>query len=96
MGRSVLTANSVNQAVNLLNEGHVPTLVLSDLIMPHATGWDLLKYLREDSELRHVPVIVVTAVDTSDARVIADAVMQKPLDPRKLVETAKRLVATHI
>ena len=95
-GFSVLTAKSVNEAVNLLSDGHVPTLVLSDLVMPHISGWELLKYLREDADLRHVPVIVVTAVDTHDVRVIADVVIQKPIDPQKLIETARRLVGTHI
>ena len=94
-GLSVKTAKSVLGAVELLHgsESMIPDLIITDLIMPQTTGWDLLAHLRDDSLLRHVPVMVVTgASDPKDAPVIADSVMQKPLDPFEVASTARRLM----
>ncbi len=38
-----------------------PALVVSDVMMPGRSGTDLLRDLRRDARLRHVPVILVTA-----------------------------------
>jgi putative nucleotidyltransferase with HDIG domain len=38
-----------------------PAIVVSDLMMPGRSGTDLLRDLRRDARLRHVPVILVTA-----------------------------------
>ncbi|CAN5714752.1 N/A [soil metagenome] len=92
-GLSVQTAKNVLGAVEQLHGGNpVPDLIITDLVMPQTTGWDLLAHLREDSLLRHVPVMVVTGVDPSDSPVVADAVLQKPLDPFEVASTARRLM----
>ena len=94
-GLSVKTAKSVLGAVELLHCGDnvVPDLIITDLIMPQTTGWDLLAHLRDDALLRHVPVMVVTgASDPNQEPVVADSVMQKPLDPFEVASTARRLM----
>ncbi len=47
----------------------VPALVLLDLCMPHATGWDLIKRLRGEPATQNVPVVVVTSFPI-DARLL--------------------------
>lgn len=47
----------------------VPALVLLDLCMPHATGWDLIKRLRGEPATQDVPVVVVTSFPI-DARLL--------------------------
>ena len=37
------------------------SLVLLDLVMPVVSGFDVLKAMRDDDELRHIPIIVMTA-----------------------------------
>jgi two-component system cell cycle response regulator len=94
-GLSVKTAKSVLGAVELLHcsDCIIPDLIITDLIMPQTTGWDLLAHLRDDALLRHVPVMVVTgASDPNQAPVVADSVMQKPLDPFEVASTARRLM----
>ena len=39
----------------------VVQLVVLDLMMPHVSGWDVLKERQEDEQLAHIPVIVVSA-----------------------------------
>ena len=94
-GLSVKTAKNVVGAVEVLHgtDSVVPDLIITDLMMPQTTGWDLLAHLREDALLRHVPVMVVTgASDPNQAPVIADSILQKPLDPFEVASTARRLM----
>jgi len=94
-GLSVKTAKNVLGAVELLHcsDCVIPDLIITDLMMPQTTGWDLLAHLRDDALLRHVPVMVVTgASDPSQAAVVADSIMQKPLDPFEVASTARRLM----
>lgn len=94
-GLSVKTAKNVVAAVEVLHgsDSMVPDLIITDLIMPQTTGWDLLAHLRDDALLRHVPVMVVTgASDLNQPPVIADSILQKPLDPFEVASTARRLM----
>lgn len=61
-------------------------LVLLDIMMPVMNGYDLLGRLKADPELRHIPVIMITAVDDEEsiARCIemgAEDHLPKPFNP---------------
>ena len=94
-GYSVLTADDGQQALDLLDRGIRPRLILVDLMLPEVSGWDLLRYLQSDPELRFVPTVVITGVSRDQVRVIADAVFHKPLDYARLASTIDDLVARH-
>ena len=38
-----------------------PDLVITDIQLPHVSGMDLIRMLRDDAELREVPIMAVTA-----------------------------------
>ena len=40
-----------------------PTLILLDLMMPRMDGFDFLSQLRKNSAWKHIPVVVLTAMD---------------------------------
>ena len=40
-----------------------PSLIVLDLLLPGASGWEVLAQLKEDEELRDLPVLVVSVVD---------------------------------
>ena len=91
-GFSVLMAESGDQALFLIDRGVRPDVIVLDLMMPKVSGWDILKQLQSDPELRQIPVIVVTALDKEDAHVVgADVVMQKPIQPGELISELQRL-----
>lgn len=91
-GFSVLTAENGAQAVDLLAHGIRPRLILLDLMMPRVSGWEVLRHLQQDPELRTIPVIVMTGVPDAQTRVVgADVVLAKPIDPDELVAQVKRL-----
>ena len=66
-----------------------PDLVLSDIMMPLKDGFELLKSLKENFNTSHIPVILLTARDDTDSRIIglnqnADDYIGKPFDVAEL------------
>lgn len=61
-----------------------PVLVITDMMMPHLTGADLIRVLREDAVAQRrspVPIILMTAVSLPAARNVgATALLAKPFD----------------
>ena len=94
-GFSVLTADNGQQALDLLDRGIRPALMLIDLMLPAVNGFDLITHLRTDPELRIIPTVVITALPKDEVKVIADVVLHKPLDFEPLVATVHRLVRSH-
>ncbi|MEJ8853485.1 ATP-binding protein [Variovorax robiniae] len=67
-----------------------PDLVLTDVMMPRADGFELLRMLRGDPELRTVPVVVLSARAGEEAKVEglrrgADDYLVKPFSARELL-----------
>ena len=66
-----------------------PNLVLSDVAMPGKDGYELCQEIKQDIQLSHIPVILVTAKITADNQVEglnvgADAYVTKPFEPAVL------------
>ena len=66
-----------------------PNLVLSDVAMPGKDGYELCQEIKQDIQLSHIPVILVTAKITAENQVEglsvgADAYVTKPFDPAVL------------
>src|SRR5688500_13878204 len=93
-GYSVIIAEDGQQALDLLEAGTRPRLILIDLMLPHVSGWELLTYLQRDPELRHTPTIVITGIPKAQVQVVADAVFSKPFDFSELTTKIDHLV-TH-
>jgi CheY-like chemotaxis protein len=95
-GFSVLTADDGRQAIDLLQHGIRPRLVILDLILPKVSGWDVLEFMRADPSMRQIPVIVTAANPSHDAslrrRVAADVVLQKPIAFEELLLAITRLI----
>ena len=66
-----------------------PNLVLSDVAMPGKDGYELCQEIKQDIQLSHIPVILVTAKITAENQVEglsvgADAYVTKPFEPAVL------------
>jgi DNA-binding response OmpR family regulator len=59
-GYSVLKANSGAEALAAAQMHH-PELILLDIMMPEMDGWEVLKLLKADEEVAHIPVAMLTA-----------------------------------
>jgi CheY-like chemotaxis protein len=60
-GCGVLVASGGDEGMALAR-AHRPDLITLDLMMPGMTGWQVLRDLKADPELMHIPVVVVSIV----------------------------------
>jgi len=84
-GHLVTVAAGGEEALEIL-QGQEFDLVLLDLMMPGLSGFDVLRRLKENSDLRDIPVIMISALDETDSviRCIeagADDYLPKPFNP---------------
>jgi signal transduction histidine kinase len=66
-----------------------PDVILLDVMMPRMNGYDVCKHIRENPEIREVPIIMITALDDHDAKLNglmagADDFLAKPFDSLEL------------
>jgi chemosensory pili system protein ChpA (sensor histidine kinase/response regulator) len=57
--RVVLAVDGL-QAIEKLNQ-EIPAVVLSDIEMPRMDGFDLVRNIRADSKLKHLPIVMITS-----------------------------------
>jgi CheY-like chemotaxis protein len=72
-----------------------PTLILLDVTLPDVDGYQLLRQLKEDQELKHIPVIITsTAVEEEKGFALGAAdYLTKPMDDRYLLTGVRRVLA---
>lgn len=92
-GARVIEAANGLEALKQVREA-LPNAVILDVMMPELDGWEILKMLREVSE---VPVIMLTVCAEEDDRVRglelgADDYLGKPFSPRELVSRLKAVL----
>lgn len=90
-GFEVKEAWEGKRAMEMLQE-EAPDLLVLDIMMPRMDGWEVLKRVREDENLKGLPVVVLTAKvqDENIARgwkMGADGYITKPFNPVVLAES---------
>jgi two-component system chemotaxis sensor kinase CheA len=96
-GYTVFVAADGEHALELLNETSVDAIV-SDIEMPGMSGLELTAAIRQDERWRHLPIVLVTSLDTPEhvergAAAGADAYIVKgQFDQNDLLQTVGRLL----
>ena len=90
--RTIQTRNGLD-ALGLART-HRPDLILMDIQLPEVSGLEVTKWIKEDDELRSIPVIAVTAfaMKGDEERIRqggCEAYMSKPISVGKFIETVK-------
>jgi adenylate cyclase len=85
LGYSVTEAADGRIALQKLKEGNFD-LVLLDILMPQLDGFQTLEFMKADPRLRHLPVIMITALDDVESTVRcieagAEDFVPKPFNP---------------
>lgn len=98
-GYTVEVSSNVAKAHDKLNKKDFH-LILLDLLMPHKTGFDMLKELKDHALWNSIPVIVVTAYANGNNRrhvsdLGAEALIEKPIDIDVFMQTVNAVFDNH-
>jgi PAS domain S-box-containing protein len=98
MGSTVLRAYNGRDAIDMARE-QLPDVIVLDLMMPEVSGFDVVSALNASPKTASIPVIVVTALDVSDAERaqlngFVTAIMEKAsFNPEDLTTEVRRAMA---
>jgi DNA-binding response OmpR family regulator len=90
-------ATSTSQAISLLNNTPNIRIVILEIILPDTDGLSLLKYLKDNTQLSHIPVLACSSVG-DEANVLktirlgAKDYIVKPAGPEILISKIRRLL----
>jgi adenylate cyclase len=84
-GYRVETAANGRESLEMIRQ-HAFALVLLDVMMPEMNGYQVLQHLKADADLRHIPVVMVSALAEIDSVVRcielgAEDYLTKPFNP---------------
>src|SRR5260221_1468030 len=90
---TVPTGNGI-EALDLARK-HRPDLILMDIQLPEVSGLEVTKWLKDDQDLRVIPVVAVTAfaMKGDEERIReggCEAYLSKPISVGKFIETIRR------
>jgi two-component system, cell cycle response regulator len=74
-----------------------PDLILLDIMMPDMDGYEVLRRLKDDSQLRDIPVVLITALDGTENKIKgleagADEFINKPVNQAELLARVNSLI----
>jgi DNA-binding response OmpR family regulator len=69
-GHQAIALNESSRALEMANIEE-PDLFILDLMMPEPDGFKLCRMLRGEPKFRRTPIIIVTALNDTDSRIVA-------------------------
>jgi DNA-binding response OmpR family regulator len=96
-GLDTRVATNREEIVAVIRQAPLPDLVLLDVWLPDANGFDVLAKMRQHPALKAVPVIMVTASATREAVLKgiqggADGYVTKPFQIHPLIKAVKEVL----
>ena len=97
-GFFVEISNNGSDGLKMLDD-FKPDLLLLDIQLPEISGIEVLKKLRQKTEFKNLPIILLTNSDRSeipeniDQFKISDYIVKSNLTPRQVVEKVKETLA---
>ncbi len=90
-GFHTLSALSGAEGLALAQE-HPPDVITLDVMMPEMDGWSVLSYIKSDTALMDIPVVMLTILDKKQMGFALGAsdYLTKPIDREKLLSTLRR------
>ena len=100
-GYRVATAADGLEALQLLEEGQIPALLIADVEMPDMDGIELLRRVRSDQRFQQLPVLMLTAhtagpISQKAIALGAQAFLTKPYSPNELLAQVRRYTSLNL
>jgi two-component system, cell cycle response regulator DivK len=95
-GCRILQTRSGVEAVDLARK-YSPDLILMDIQLPEVSGLEVTKWLKDDPDLKAIPVVAVTAfaMKGDEERIRqggCEAYLSKPISVGKFIETVRQFL----
>ena len=95
-GYNISVAVNGKQALESLR-GLKPALVISDIVMPEMDGYELCHHIKEDDNLKNMPVILLTVLSNPEDIIKglecgADSFVTKPYDEKYLISRIRHII----
>ncbi|MEZ5776130.1 MAG: response regulator [Hyphomicrobiaceae bacterium] len=95
-GYDTIQTRSGMEALSLARAHH-PDLILMDIQLPEVSGLEVTKWLKEDDDLRRIPVVAVTAfaMKGDEERIRqggCEAYISKPISVPMFLETVRHFI----
>lgn len=95
-GYNILQTRNGREALDLAQKNH-PDLILMDIQLPEISGLEVTKWLKEDSRLRDIPVVAVTAfaMKGDEERIReggCEAYIAKPISVPRFLDTIRHYI----
>lgn len=99
MGLTVKTAKDGQSALNELNNGYKPVVIITDYNMPNMNGVELITEIRKLPSFKFTPIMMLTTESQSGTReqgkrAGATAWLVKPISAPDLHDVMKRVIPT--
>ena len=96
-GYQILQTRDGMEALQIARD-HKPDLILMDIQLPEVSGLQVTKWIKQDTGLRHIPVVAVTAFAMKgDEEKIreggCEAYLAKPISVMSFLQTVERFLA---
>jgi CheY-like chemotaxis protein len=86
------SAENGAEAIALLEKGLDPDLILTDLLMPVMSGWDLCEALKSKLAWQSIPIIVLCGMSAEQrGELQVDGAFEKPTDNAQLLGRIREL-----
>lgn len=97
VGYEVIEAGDGKEAVDILNGGSKPYLVITDLNMPNMDGISLIKAVRGMAAHKFTPILMLTTESSADKKkegqnAGATGWIVKPFNPEQMLATIKKVL----
>ena len=84
-------------AIEKLEEGEMPDLIISDIRMPKMMGDEFLRYMKSNELFKPIPIIMLSSEESTTERIklleegAADFIL-KPFNPQELKVRIKKII----
>ncbi len=94
----IYEADNGESGLKMVNE-FMPDIIISDVMMPGMSGIELCSRIKEDPNLSHIPVILLTAITAPEIKLKgieggADDYISKPFEKEMLIARVKGILKT--
>jgi CheY-like chemotaxis protein len=93
-GFETVTASNLEEASQHIQKENLD-LIICDIMLPHVGGFELVDRLKEDPGKKHIPVIIMTGMESDILKMTvshANSILAKPFNSEQLLEEVKKHV----